>query len=431
MTNSERRISRQRAFMPPAGEAKPDWWLLAQVAQRLGFHEGFTWTHPAAIFREHAALSGFENNGQRAFDISGLAGMSDAQWDAMKPVQWPINARYPEGCARLFSDRHFYHPDGKARLLPPATPQPVVCETAYPLLMNSGRIRDQWHTMTRTGLVPRLMQHCDEPFAALHPQDAQRYGLCAGALARVQSDAGWVTVRVTLDSGLRRGEIFVPMHWNRQFSLQGTVGGLVASTRCPVSAQPAFKQTAVRIHPLNASWQGWLWQRDASPPDALRYWARTPYEGVQRFSVAGDGSPEQWLMATIPLAGLQLQTAHAAEPHYRLLAWRNGELHLVFYAGASLPEINHDWVAQAFRQAPMNAADRHALLAGQSAQRAVAGRTICSCFGVGENTILQAIKQGCHSTQALGNALNCGTNCGSCLPELKHLLLSVAVPEEE
>ncbi|RRW69867.1 nitrate reductase [Pantoea dispersa] len=431
VTNSERRISRQRAFMPPAGEAKPDWWLLAQVAQRLGFHEGFTWTHPAAIFREHAALSGFENNGQRAFDISGLAGMSDAQWDAMKPVQWPINARYPEGCARLFSDRHFYHPDGKARLLPPATPQPVVCETAYPLLMNSGRIRDQWHTMTRTGLVPRLMQHCDEPFAALHPQDAQRYGLCAGALARVQSDAGWVTVRVTLDSGLRRGEIFVPMHWNRQFSLQGTVGGLVASTRCPVSAQPAFKQTAVRIHPLNVSWQGWLWQRDASPPDALRYWARTPYEGVQRFSVAGDGSPEQWLMATIPLAGLQLQTAHAAEPHYRLLAWRNGELHLVFYAGASLPEINHDWVAQAFRQAPVNAADRHALLAGQSAQRAVAGRTICSCFGVGENTILQAIKQGCHSTQALGNALNCGTNCGSCLPELKHLLLSVAVPEEE
>lgn len=88
--------------MPPAGEAKPDWWLLAQVAQRLGFHEGFTWTHPAAIFREHAALSGFENNGQRAFDISGLAGISDAEWDAMKPVQWPINDRYPEaapGCS--------------------------------------------------------------------------------------------------------------------------------------------------------------------------------------------------------------------------------------------------------------------------------------------------------------------------------------------
>ena len=139
--------------MPPAGEAKPDWWLLAQVAQRLGFHEGFTDASGSHLPRT-CGVVGFENNGQRAFDISGLAGMSDAQWDAMKPVQWPINARYPEGCARLFSDRHFYHPDGKARLLPPATPQSVVCETAYPLLMNSGRIRDQWHTMTRTGWFP-------------------------------------------------------------------------------------------------------------------------------------------------------------------------------------------------------------------------------------------------------------------------------------
>jgi assimilatory nitrate reductase catalytic subunit len=430
VTNSERRISRQRAFVAPAGEAKPDWWLLAQVAQRLGFGQAFNWTHPAAIFREHAALSGFENAGERAFDISGLAQLSDAEWDALTPVQWPVNARHPQGCARLFSDRRFYHPDGKARLLPPATPPPLERSARYPLLMNSGRVRDQWHTMTRTGLVPRLMQHCDEPFAALHPEEARRYGLFAGALARVQSEWGWMVVRVTLDSGLRRGELFVPMHWNRQFSLQGNVGGLVAATRCPVSAQPAFKQTAVRIQLLQPRWQGWLWQRNSAPPAGLRYWARTPHEGAHRFALAGDDQPQRWLASQFSVEGLQLQTASDGGHSYRLLAWRDGELQLAFYADQRLPEIQHDRVAQAFRQAPADAAERHALLAGQAAQAPATGRIICSCYGVGEQTILDAIRQGCHSTQALGKALKCGTNCGSCLPELKHLLLSVSVPEE-
>ena len=125
VTNSERCLSRQRSFLPPQGEARPDWWMLAQVAQRLGYGDAFAWRHPAAIFREHAALSGFENHGRRAFDISGLAQLSDEQWDRLTPVQWPVNADYPTGCARLFSARRFYHPDGKARLLPMTPVGPV------------------------------------------------------------------------------------------------------------------------------------------------------------------------------------------------------------------------------------------------------------------------------------------------------------------
>ena len=430
VTNSERRISRQRAFAAAPGDARPDWWLLSQVARRLGFDEGFNWQHPAEIFREHAALSGFENRGARAFDISGLAQLSNADWDALRPVQWPVNAACPQGCARLFGNRRFFHPDGKARLWVPATPVVAPREPAYPLLMNTGRVRDQWHTMTRTGLVPRLMQHCDEPFVALHPADAASYGVTAGGLARVQSVQGWISVRVRVDAGMRRGELFVPMHWNRQFSQQSHVDLLVAARACLFSGQPALKQTSVRILPLRVSWQGWLWQREIAQPTGLRYWARTPYPAVQRYAVAGEGSPQVWLDGQVVLSGCHRQVATGSGNDYRLLAWRDGELQLAFYAGSVLPSIDSAWVAEAFSHAPQDAAGRHSVLAGQPAQGAATGRIICCCMAVGEQTILQAVAQGCRTTQALGEKLKCGTQCGSCIPELKQLLLSEVMSEE-
>jgi len=430
VTNSERRISRQRAFVSAPGDTRPDWWLLAQVAQRLGFSEGFNWQHPSEIFREHAALSGFENGGQRAFDISGLAQLSQAEWDALRPVQWPVNADHPRGCARLFSDRRFYHPDGKAQLRVPATPHAVPLDAAYPLLMNSGRVRDQWHTMTRTGLVPRLMQHCDEPFASLHPADAVQYGVTPGGLARVQSQQGWISVRVRADAGMRRGELFVPMHWNRQFSQQGHVDMLVAARACPFSGQPALKQTPVRILPLAVQWQGWLWQRGMTPPAGLRYWARVPYPAVQRFAVAGEGSPQAWLADHADLTGCEVQVATGSGSDYRLLAWRDGALQLAFYAGTAQPALESAFVAAAFLAAPQDAAGRHSVLAGRAAEGRATGRIICSCMAVGEQAILQAMAQGCRSTQALGETLKCGTQCGSCIPELKQLLLSDVVVEE-
>lgn len=424
VTNSERRISRQRAFVAPAGEARPDWWMLAQVAQRLGFGDAFAWCHPAAIFREHAALSGFENNGQRAFDISALASLSDAQWESLQPVQWPVNASAPQGTARLFADRRFFHPDGKARLLPldPRLPQ-VALSRHYPLLMNTGRIRDQWHTMTRTGSVPRLMQHIDEPFIALHPQEAQRYGLRGGDLARVQSAHGWLVGRVTLDSGQPPGSLFVPMHWNRQFSAQGHVDALVAARCCPISGQPELKQTAVRLQALRPAWQGWLWQPARITPQQVSYWARAPQAGVQRYTLAGEGSPQAWLEAQFALAGMQLQYADAGAAGYRLLAWRDGALQLAFYAAPTLPVIDRAWVAQAFSTPPQSAEERHALLAGQPTQGVRQGRIVCSCYGVGEQAILQAVAEGCRTPAALGAALKCGTNCGSCLPELRQIIV--------
>ncbi|MGQ3902333.1 nitrate reductase [Mixta calida] len=432
VTNSERCLSRQRSFLPPQGEARPDWWMLAQVAQRLGYGDAFAWRHPAAIFREHAALSGFENHGRRAFDISGLAQLSDEQWDRLTPVQWPVNADYPTGCARLFSARRFYHPDGKARLLPmtPVGPRQAVSER-WPLTMNTGRIRDQWHTMTRTGLVPRLMQHDAEPFVALHPDDAARYGIQADALARIQSRHGWMLARAILTEDQTSGSLFVPMHWNQRYCAEGNVGRLVAPWRCAISGQPESKQTPVRIHPWRCGWQGILFIGDNVTLPSVQWWCRIPMpEGVTRFSLAHDGDPRSWLQALLRPDWI-VQQAEDGQAFHHLIAWREGKVMLAFYSAARRPQIDDALIAAAFRQPSDTPEARFALLAGRAAQGEARGKTICSCFGVGEQQIAAAVRQGALTCAALGQRLQCGTNCGSCIPELKKLIEYYAPQQAE
>jgi len=154
VTNSERRISRQRAFLDPPGEARPDWWILSQVAARLGWAQAFSYRSAAAIFREHARLSGFENDGERLFDISRLAGLSDAQYAGLAPVQWPVR-RAGEDSERLFGDGKFVTPTGRARFVAIKSGQIAAATSeTWPFVLNTGRVRDQWHTMTRTASVP-------------------------------------------------------------------------------------------------------------------------------------------------------------------------------------------------------------------------------------------------------------------------------------
>ena len=170
VTNSERRISRQRGFLPHPGEAKPDWWIISQVAARMGWADAFAYQSPADIFAEHAALSAFENDGSRAFDIGALA---DADYDTLPPTQWPAKASPANGTARLFAEGGFPTSDTRARFVAVQAEGPATSTSAeYPFILNTGRIRDQWHTMTRTGLVPRLSSHIAEPFVAINPTDA-------------------------------------------------------------------------------------------------------------------------------------------------------------------------------------------------------------------------------------------------------------------
>ena len=249
MTNSERCISRQRPFLPLPGSARPDWWMLCEVARRLGWGEAFAFRSAAEIFEEHARLSGFENDGQRAFDISGAAGTTIEAFQHLEPFQWPRRAGAMPA-QRLFADGRFFTKDRKARFVAIALPRlaaTVSGEQAF--VLNTGRIRDQWHTMTRTGLSPRLSTHIAEPYVEIHPDDAGRVGLEQGTLARVTSQYGTAIVRVLVNRGQQPGTLFVPIHWSAENSSAGRIGALVQPATDPFSGQPEAKATPARIAP--------------------------------------------------------------------------------------------------------------------------------------------------------------------------------------
>ena len=289
VTNSERRISRQRSFLPVPGEARADWWIISQIARRLGFGDAFGWQHPQEIFCEHAALSGYENDGSRAFDISGLAKLSREQYDALEPVRWPVTTK---GDAAFKS----WRAGGKFQLVPvePELPQ-AVADRFYPLILNTGRIRDQWHTMTRTGGVPRLMQHINMPLLEIHPYDAQRYGIQNTALVRIASRRGAMVARAQVSVNQQAGSVFVPMHWSQQFARKGQINSLVADVCDPHSGQPESKQTAVRIQRWQPAWQGEVFARDTLAFAEDIQWWRQASPGVEHFLCAADSSSVAWL----------------------------------------------------------------------------------------------------------------------------------------
>src|SRR6195952_558662 len=212
VTNSERRVSRQRAFLDAPGEARPDWWMLSEIAKRLGFGPAFAFNSAADVFREHAALSAFENGGTRDFDLGGVASLSDDAFDAMDPILWPMRWGGIETQRRFFAAGGFYTNDRKARFVAPEIPALRTETTAgRPLRLNTGRIRDQWHTMTRTGVSPRLSQHLPEPFVEIHPDDAARAGLADGDFARVTTDYGQCILKVVVSERQQRGMLFAPI----------------------------------------------------------------------------------------------------------------------------------------------------------------------------------------------------------------------------
>lgn len=400
VTNSERRISRQRAFLPAPGEAKPDWWIVAQVAKRLGHGDAFAWLHPHEIFCEHAALTAFENDGARALNLHDLATLTHEEWERLEPWQWPGG-------------------DFPCRNIVPVNPlsHGATVSALYPLILNSGRIRDQWHTMTRTGYVARLMQHIAEPFVEVCPADAVRFSLCDGQLARISSPRGVMVARVRISDAQREGNAFAPMHWNAAFARQGKVNALVEGRCDPVSGQPESKQTAVRIQPWQPAWQGELYAREGLEMPSSVYWWRK----ASRLTVACDKPLLSWVIEYASGRGWQLQVAQTGE-RSSVLAWHEGQLMLGFWEGTALPALAHTVIEAAFHSPPVLPAERHALLNGQSVGKAMdPGRIICSCFSVGEEAIREAIAGGCDSVTALGAKLRCGTNCGSCVPELKGL----------
>ncbi len=428
VTNSERRISRQRAFLPPPGEARPDWWMVCEVAKRLG-HAGFDYPGPAAIFDEHARLSALHNAGGRDFDLSALSGLPARRYAALEPVQWPCRAG--EGRAgRLFADGRFYTEDGRARFvaIDPRPPRQAV-GPAYPLVLNSGRVRDHWHTMTRTAKSARLSAHTREPRIAVHPADAAALRLTDGGLAEVASAGGEALLRVELSESLPCGQVFAPMHWSDQFAARARIGSLIGAATDPVSGQPEFKHTPVRLRPYAAAWYGFLLTRGEVQPRHAAYWSKSRRDGLWQYELAGDRLPADWAVEARTLlcddGGAEWrELSDSGQAHYRGARLVDGRLDavLVIQPGIDLPP--RDWLAGLFGEASLDAQERACLLRGTPpGGRPDPGPTVCACFGVGLNTLVSAIReQGLDTPEALGEVLKAGTNCGSCVPELRRLI---------
>jgi len=472
VTSSERRISRQRPFRAPPGEARPDWRVFAEVGRRMGWAEAFAWDGPAAVFREHAALSGFENAGGRLFDIGALAGIDAAGYEALAPVRWPLPAGATAEGGRLFGDGGFPTPTGRARLVsvspdpgktrPLLSPDPGnnrrggarIRAKFPPFLLNTGRVRDQWHTMTRTGLVPSLMAHTPEPMLAIHPLDAEAVGLGQGDLARIDTAEGAALLRADLRAGQRRGEIFAPMHWTDAFASSGPVGRIVGAALDPHSGQPALKMTPARVEPAWVGFHGLLLRRSPHPgPLSMGegegsplpsgegwvrgcHWVRVPVATGTLYRLAGlREMPAGAAMARLaerllgaPDGADRLELADTRRGVIRIAAMLGGVLDACLFLARDAASLPAPDALLPLLGRPVAEADRAGLLAGRSAGGAAPSH-VCACFGVGRHAIREAVVgHRLDTVQQIGARLRAGTNCGSCIPELEEILRDVRAP---
>lgn len=413
VTNSARTLSRQRPFKAAPGAARADWWAICQVARAMGFEQAFAFDSAAAIFREHAALSGFENDGERLFDISALSALSDQQYQQMTPRSWPLVGQQ-SGPVRLFADGRFATPDGKARLH--ASSSRTLPESAGTrLLLNTGRLRDQWHTMSRTGHVARLMATASEPQAQVHPQTLTRAGFDKAQLIQLHNERGHTLLRVVADDSVPPGQVFVSMHWSGEFSSGGRVNDLVTARGCPTSGQPAFKQSLVQVAAVHHQWQA-SWVGLAAPRWLPEWWSRRPLASGECWSLIDSQTSMAEARAALTREGSWLDWPL---PQGRLLVGLEaGKIESLLLLGQSPWQINPEALASL-----LGSTLQPSLLLGQLSQALAGnGRLVCSCWSVTEERIRQAIEDGVEQLDELQQQLKCGTRCGSCIPELKQLM---------
>ena len=455
VTNSERRISRQHAFLDAPGEAKADWWAIAQVAKQMGFR-GFDFHNSHEIFKEHAELSAYQNVeiSQRLetpyfryFNLQGLSNLTTQEYDKLEPVQWPVwDKQQPvKSVARLFAQGQFSHADGKAKFIATTAIDPVnQVSSEYPLILNTGRIRDQWHTMSRTGLSANLSTHRAEPYCEIHPNDALKYGIQDGELVEVRSEWGQCILRAQVSDNIRRGQVFAPIHWNDQVASDARIGKLVNPVVDAISGEPEFKHTPVLIQPFHTQWQGVLYVREGfesyvqSFIDKSIWWTKVKAVRATRYEIADRqkfSTTTEQLKSLLPFTeedfewlNLDDQTAHISHS----VVLQDGKLIASLYIAPKELLPDREWLSGLFQRKRLSAMHRKALLAGQAISMSKSeGELVCSCFKVGKNRIIQTIKEkNITNEKQVTACLKAGGNCGSCLPEIRGLIKACQTESE-
>jgi assimilatory nitrate reductase catalytic subunit len=444
VTNSERRLSNVRKAVPAPGEARPDWAITVDFARRLQQRmkpdtpDLFDFPSTETLFQEFTPLTA-----GRDLDMTGI---DRALIDRLGPQQWPFPAGASQGTTRLYSDGHFPTVSGRARFI--RDPYLAIREPRdadYPLTLNTGRLRDQWHGMSRTGTAARLFGHVSEAVLGLHPAELKHYQLQNGDLVRITSRRGQLVVPVQSDDSLLPGNAFLPMHWGDRF-LKGGINSLTLPAFDPLSRQPELKQASIRIERADLPWQFYvLVEGDVQAHLA----ALRPLVEVFDFvslgltgrenpglviRAAARQAPDAALLERIDgLLGLDRGPVLAYDDPKRSVGKRvrveDGRIIALRLAGETLAR---HWLQSLWLEGQVDESLRRWLLApistapGASAM-SVRDKTLCNCMNVSQSAVCGAIERGMDLAQ-LKEQLGCGTQCGSCIPEIKRLIQAVMLP---
>ena len=449
VTNSERRITRVRAAVPPPGEARPDWQIARDFALLLGSKLAmtdtarlFNWNRVEDVFNEHRATTV-----GRDLDIGGL---SYALLETLGPQQWPFPAGATEGRARLYTDGRFPTETGRAKFAKTVyRPTAEKTDPRHPLHLNTGRLRDQWHGMSRSGRVARLYNHAEEPLLEMNARDMELRGLADGDIVQATSRRGAAVLRVCASESMRSGQTFLAMHWGGRFMNSAGANALTLSAFDPVSRQPELKHAAIQVKKLDLPWQLVVMRHtDAmrSPGAAAELLSRVqPLLGEfthATLGLFGRESPAVILRAAhaTPAAGELIDRIDALfefDPASSLsyLDARRGISKRMMIEEGKVTAVRltgetaaREWLKDAMAQGSDAGAIRPWMLAPVSAPpagSAARGRILCNCLDVSVKEIADEVSRGL-DLAAIQEKLCCGTECGSCLPELKRM---VRLPE--
>ncbi|MCR9565553.1 molybdopterin-dependent oxidoreductase [Vibrio alginolyticus] len=414
VTNSERRLSRQRQFQTPPGEAKSDWWAISQVGQALCALEktqnGFAFTSERAVFREYAAMTGMNADSPLKLDLSQYANLTEQEYEEWVPTQW--------GGERPFADGIYSHQDGKARFVV-TSESSTRLERTKGWWLNTGRQRDQWHTMTRTGHIAHLAASELEPTVYMNTLSATQNRLKAGQLTKLFQPTSNTSIyaKVAIDEGLGFQELFMSMHWAGRYGGESSVNAIVNSAKDPISGQPAFKSSYVEVQDAAVKTYGMFigTQFDSGKFLYSAFQAESNL-GIWRF--AHDKRPKkQSFCRTEKSRRITIDIAQGwLAVDYDLV----GDVRIIrSVLVVSSEPIQTDYTNfTGLIGKPMELSQLLTITQSQSS-----AKLVCSCFRVTDKQIHDAMeKQDCTSLTQLQNKLKCGTNCGSCVSQIKQMV---------
>lgn len=425
VTNSERTISRQRAFLSAPGDALADWQWVSMVGAAMGFGDSFAYKSARDVFIEHAALSAFENSdehsGRRDFDIGGLAELSEQQYEQLMPVQWPAPTRSSRGQKRMFSDGRFFTKSSLAHFVTVKPSYGIsVTSSARPLMLNTGRIRDQWHTMTRTGRAPSLSRHYPGPSIEVNPADLSARNLNAYDFAQLESDHGRFIGQLIPSDRVKPGELFCPIHWSDQNATQAVVAQLLSSDVDPFSGQPESKFEAVELAPFEL--ENWCRLVSSQRLDcsALEYFSciKTASGYGYTLGAAASISWIEWLRKQLD-QNVHFSEMSALSEHVQKFIGRSeGQIEVLGQTCLNARDLpSFAWLGDAIQSTSV--AEAQKLLQGELDGL---DATVCSCFQTSRKSIQSVLDNGIADIDGLGAELGCGSKCRSCRPELIEII---------